>query len=247
MTESQWLACTEPQTMLKFLAGKTSERKLRLFAATCCRTIWHLLLDERSKKAVEVLERFADREATPTELCAAAQDARRAAEDGERAENPYAGWTAANAVGTGQVPEEDEDSELDDVTLALRNAKDTAFSSAWAIGHYFHPTDSSDAWFTTTKAHEAAQGGLLRCIFGNPFHPSTLNPRGLTAIVTTLAQAAYDNRILPAGTLDTNRLAVLADALEEAGCSSADILSHCRQPGEHCRGCFVIDLLLRKE
>jgi Family of unknown function (DUF6361) len=39
----------------------------------------------------------------------------------------------------------------------------------------------------------------------------------------------------------------LADALEDAGCTSQDILDHCRQPGEHCRGCWVADLLLGKE
>jgi hypothetical protein len=42
-------------------------------------------------------------------------------------------------------------------------------------------------------------------------------------------------------------LPILADALEEAGCDSADILGHCRQAGEHVRGCWVIDLLLGKE
>ena len=42
------------------------------------------------------------------------------------------------------------------------------------------------------------------------------------------------------------RMPTLADALEEAGCTNADILAHCRQPGEHVRGCWVLDLLLGK-
>ena len=54
------------------------------------------------------------------------------------------------------------------------------------------------------------------------------------------AQAIYDDR-------DFDRLPILADALEEAGCTNADILAHCRQPGEHVRGCWVVDLLLGKE
>jgi hypothetical protein len=61
-----------------------------------------------------------------------------------------------------------------------------------------------------------------------------------------MAQTAYDERILPAGTLDPDRLAVLADALEDAGCDNADILSHLRGPGPHVRGCWVVDLLLGK-
>ena len=64
--------------------------------------------------------------------------------------------------------------------------------------------------------------------------------------MVALAQAAYDERELPAGTLDTTRLAVLADALEEAGCVQADILGHLRGPGPHVRGCWAVDLLLRK-
>jgi hypothetical protein len=39
---------------------------------------------------------------------------------------------------------------------------------------------------------------------------------------------------------------ILADALEEAGCTNSDILDHCRQSGEHVRGCWVIDALLGK-
>jgi hypothetical protein len=65
--------------------------------------------------------------------------------------------------------------------------------------------------------------------------------------VSGLALAAYEDRSLPAGTLDPARLAILTDALEEAGCTNADILDHCRAPGPHVRGCWVVDLILGKE
>jgi hypothetical protein len=65
--------------------------------------------------------------------------------------------------------------------------------------------------------------------------------------VTKLAQAAYEERTLSAGTLDLARLAILADALEEAGCTDAGLLNHLRAGGAHVRGCFVLDLLLGKE
>ena len=66
------------------------------------------------------------------------------------------------------------------------------------------------------------------------------------AVVVRLAQSAYEERHLPAGTLDNGRLAVLADALEEAGCTDADILDHLRGPGPHVRGCWPVDLCLGK-
>ena len=65
--------------------------------------------------------------------------------------------------------------------------------------------------------------------------------------VRRLAEAAYAERQLPAGALDPARLAVLADALEEAGCTDADLLGHLRGPGPHVRGCWVIDLLSGRE
>jgi hypothetical protein len=83
-------------------------------------------------------------------------------------------------------------------------------------------------------------------IFGNPFQPVTLDPSSLTPNVVQLANAAYEERILPSGQLDPHRLAVLADALEEAG-ASGDILSHLRGSGTHVRGCIVIDRLLGRE
>jgi hypothetical protein len=88
---------------------------------------------------------------------------------------------------------------------------------------------------------------ILRDIIGNPYRPITLDPAWLTPTVLALAQATYENRNLSAGTLDNARLAIFADALEDAGCDNADILNHCRQPGAvHVRGCFVLDLLLGK-
>jgi hypothetical protein len=71
-----------------------------------------------------------------------------------------------------------------------------------------------------------------------------VNPSWLSAAVVAVARAAYEERQLPAGTLDAARLAVLADALEEAGCTDAALLGHCRGAGPHVRGCWVVDALL---
>ena len=91
-----------------------------------------------------------------------------------------------------------------------------------------------------------AECHLLREVFGNPFRPVEVGHAWQTPQVVALAQAAYEQRELPAGTLDPAQLAVLADALEEAGCTGQTILGHLRRPGPHVRGCWVVDLLLGK-
>lgn len=81
---------------------------------------------------------------------------------------------------------------------------------------------------------------ILRCIFGNPFRPIIFDPSWLTPTVTAMAQACYADRC-PLATM-----LALADALEEAGCTNADLLNHLRGPGPHARGCWALDLLLGK-
>ncbi len=90
----------------------------------------------------------------------------------------------------------------------------------------------------------ACQARLLKEIVGNPFQPMTITGDRLTPTVLSLARTAYDDRNLPAGALDSNRLAILADALEDAGCSHPALLNHCRSGDEHVRGCWLLDLLL---
>jgi hypothetical protein len=77
----------------------------------------------------------------------------------------------------------------------------------------------------------------------------TINPDWLRwngGVVEHLARAAYEERALASGELDRQRLGILADALEDAGCTDADTLNHLRSPGPHVRGCWVVDLLLGK-
>ncbi len=85
-----------------------------------------------------------------------------------------------------------------------------------------------------------AQSELVRCIFGNPSRPVVAESCWRTSTVVSLAQAIYEERAF-------DRLPILADALEEAGCHDNQLLGHCRGPGPHARGCFVVDLLLEKE
>src|SRR5579872_3587894 len=68
MTEQEWLECTDPTPMLRFLQGKVADRKARLFACACCRRTWSLLRDERSREAIKVAEHYADKQASEEEL-----------------------------------------------------------------------------------------------------------------------------------------------------------------------------------
>lgn len=81
----------------------------------------------------------------------------------------------------------------------------------------------------------------VRCVLGNPFRRPRAGRWRRDATVLSLARATYDNRSLPAGHLDPVRLAVLADALEDAGCRDEHALGHLRGPGPHWRGCYVLD------
>jgi hypothetical protein len=111
-------------------------------------------------------------------------------------------------------------------TIAARNAARSAQAGAAIRG---------------AEAEEIlAQTALLREIFGNPFRPVTINPPWLTLKVKTLAQCIYDDRAF-------DHLTSLAATLEEAGCNDTEILEHCRVPGSHVRGCWVVDLVLGKE
>jgi hypothetical protein len=107
------------------------------------------------------------------------------------------------------------------------------------------------AWFTSQGAariaggmqvarEPAAQSSLLRCIVGNPFRPVSLDPNWRTTTVLALAQGIYDERAF-------DRLPILADALQDAGCDNKEMLAHCRGEGPHARGCWVVDLVLGKQ
>ena len=90
----------------------------------------------------------------------------------------------------------------------------------------------------------AKVGRIMRDVFGNPFHPILLSSTHRTPTVVALALAGYDERQLPSGELELDRLSILADGLEDAGCVDEDILDHLRSPGPHFRGCWAVDLCL---
>jgi hypothetical protein len=214
--------------MLRFLAGRAGERKVRLFACACVRAIWHLLNQERSRRAVEVAERYADGAAHQSALAEAWSQAREVlATFNYPSTSPgKKGWAAVAA----------RDVSRENARSAAKNASQC---TAWAVGGNSATPETEREWWQ--------QASLLRCIFGPlPFRPVTPLPSMLAwegGTVRQMAEAIYQERRLPAGTLDPARLAVLADALEEAG-AEGEMIEHCRSAGPHVRGCWPVDLLL---
>jgi hypothetical protein len=107
-----------------------------------------------------------------------------------------------------------------------------------------HAADRAQAALGRTRGECATQAALLRDVLGNPFRRPPPLPAAIQAwnygTVVKLAKAVYDGRAF-------DRMPILADALEEAGCDNADIRAHCRGPGPHVRGCWVVDLLLARQ
>src|SRR5262249_35133680 len=95
-------------------------------------------------------------------------------------------------------------------------------------------------WQAAQNAELAHQCDVLRDLFGNPFRIVRFDPGWRTwndGAIVGIARRIYDERAFA-------DLPILADALEEAGCTEVDILAHCREPGVHVRGCWVLDWLL---
>jgi hypothetical protein len=218
MTEAEWLASNDPKPMWGFVLANGSERKLRLFSCGRCRSLWHLLPDHRSKKVVEIVERYVDGSASDDER----ESARADAFDALDAPN--------SAAGNYFQP----DAHADMLDAIFRLACVAAFAA--------DATPSTLATWSAFNFENISQPTLLRCIFGNPFNPTIVRPSWLAPPVVRLAQKIYEDR-----TFNPDRMKALADALAQAGCMNQDILQHCRQREGHVRGCWVVDSILGKK
>jgi hypothetical protein len=240
LTEQQWLACIDPAPMLEFLSAEAraerlglapadaptlspgrpaggearSERKFRLFTCACARRIWDLLTQRANQRGVEVAERYADGEATDEDLAKVREEMARAS-----LHESMVGYYAARGSGA--------------------NVRSAACEAARAV-----EAARGGACQERREAERAELAGLLRDIF-RPFRPLRVEPAWLAwegGVVSRLARAASEERRLPEGALEPACLAVLADALEEAGCSCSEWLGHLRGSGPHVRGCWAVDL-----
>ena len=220
MTEAEWLTCTRSVDLVFALLNMElgkSERKRRLFSVACCRRIWPLL-DDSSQNAVDSVERFADGNAPASELQTAEE--------------------AAHAARRTAITNQDTRREC---------AADAAYNATFGEAQDIVANSAAEAcvlaehsWSEDKGKEFAHQSDLLRDIFGNPFRRVALDPAWRSVTVASLAETIYAERAF-------DRLPILADALEDAGCTHADILEHCRGPGPHARGCWVVDLVLGRE
>jgi hypothetical protein len=221
VTESEWQTCTDTEAMLKFLRGRISNRKLRLFACACVRLVWHLLPEpaHRYREAVAFAEDLADGRRTS--------------------------WERDDLVR--QLQEDDFGVQLHARHLGRFGVTRVAHAVHEALG--FAPRRAAAEAVRYVSMALLVRGGeewrrgpadVLRHLVGDPFRPVRIEPSWLAwhgGAAVKIASAIYDARSFA-------DLPVLADALEEAGCDSADLLDHCRGPGGHVRGCWAVDLVL---
>jgi hypothetical protein len=184
------------------------------------------MTDPRSQ-AVALAERYADGQASPSEVADAQVGAHEAhleanerdvavADAGGQAEETFAAARAA------ELAVQVSDGNVEVVCGVAMTALDAGLLTAGQI---------------RDRIHE---------VFRNPFLPTALGPALCTTDVLALAEAAYQERLMPSGALAPQHLAVLADALEEAG-ADPRLLAHLRGPGPHVRGCFAVDAALGRE
>jgi hypothetical protein len=209
--------------MVNAIRNRVSDRKLRLFAVACVRSILPRAREVHRQdvaRVADIAEAFAEGTASATELEAARRDT--IPWDDEisaamEACNPEARFAAVRTVRAGA-----------DAVLSL-----------WLSAHPEYRRRSPEA-SAARRTELEKQTALARCVFGNPFHRVVVASDWRTGTVLALARRAYADRAF-------DRLPILADALEEAGCSARELLAHCRGPGPHALGCWVLDLVLAEE
>jgi hypothetical protein len=222
LTEEEWHISNDPQAMLGVLRGcaVATERKCRLYACTCAELAISQLPNRADYQHIlTIAEKTAEGSAQHIEV----QDA---SKEGISLEINSTTRTIARIAAAVSCTLERES-----YTGACRVLDDLLHEDLAAL----------ELVKRELYAH------LLRCIFGNPyrgykvgFRPVALNPAWRTSDAIALARGIYDDRAF-------DRMPILADALQDAGCDNDDILTHCRDTrSPHARGCWVVDLVLGK-
>jgi hypothetical protein len=228
-SEADWLRSANPHHLLAILERQKvkSKRRFRLVAVACCRRVWDDCT-ESERKVVEVAERYADRHAKYHELL----DVSRTLRQAEPTPRRGAAEAALNTTHR-------------EARVAVMDVLYTLLRCAW--GGPDLPTQEPTFWAEGSRWFSR----LIRDIFNNPFRPSQPLPPAILAwndrTIPRLAEAIYEDRKMPEGTLDPARLGILADALLDAGCDDEGLLAHLRGPGPHVRGCWAVDLLLGRQ
>ncbi len=170
MNEAEWLACDDPLLMLDSLRGKISDRKLRLFACACCRSVGWNEPNVEFLQTVETSERCANGSMNKAELKRARQSVRK----------------VRHLIPAGQTERYTE-------WVALWLAEVTASENAFC--QMAHEIQRLVAQGLIAADRQPPCRVLLQDLFGpRPFRPVTINPIWLTPNIVALAQTIYDNR-----------------------------------------------------
>lgn len=231
MTERDWLECGDHRPMLAFLQGdpspanRISERTLRLYACGCCRLIWDILPYQCCRWAVEATERYADGEVNGEAVAAEHELLNCVLIPPGEERGP--GCQALMAAFFASLDPGDYPGRADEKSVAYAAAVRTP-------SLVIRAADPSCRASVTRSVAD-----LLRDVFGNPSRQVEVDPTWLTWDVTALARGIQDDRAC-------DRMLILADALEDAGCADEEVLRHSRSGGAHIRGCWLLDVLLAK-
>ncbi|AMV26450.1 hypothetical protein VT84_18775 [Gemmata sp. SH-PL17] len=243
--EQEWFSGGEPGLLLDVLGQPAyprvqtyRQRKYRLWSCACARRIWHRMsfATAAAQEVVELAEQYADRKVPAALLNAAAQrlEAALALVPVNEA-NGRVDWLAS------EVPLSAVWSNFHEA-MASRCGPAHVGSLVGQVEYLSAREEqlSSDAAFERMDRSDKALCALLREIFGNPFRKIKCHRKWRTSTAVALAAQMYEAR-------DFSAMPILADALQDAGCDNADVLNHCRGPGPHVRGCWVVDMVLGKE
>jgi hypothetical protein len=227
---SNWDRCTDLVVYANYFDAPhlcpkpPDDRKFRLLAVAALRAVWDHILDPRSRAAIDMSEDYAD---DPSRIARDTyEDALRVAGEAEEAER--------SGHARDELHRQVSLAAFQVAALPMRNLSIPAY---WV--EIVTSLESSAIPGRLPTEARRLHLSLFHDVIENPFRPVPFDPAWRTTTTIGLAERMYESR-------DFGAMPILADALEDAGCDSADALAHCRGAGPHVRGCWAVDLVLGK-
>jgi len=245
MTAAEWDVAVSRGLMIQAAGHLLSERVLRLFACACCRRIAPLFEHRACRVAVETAELFVVGRFGAKRLAKARGAAVRVVRAERRPAKISAGLAACLAANEHVSV---HSAAFDNAATALQREFEQALEGGMPARGLLrrwpflpqHDETPEELGALVWKHVTREQCDLLREVAGNPLRPVAFDPGWLRwngGWLPRLARTLYDEHRF-------DELPVIGDALEDLGCRDEALLGHCRGPGPHARGCWVLRLLL---